>query len=82
MASTSKLLKEQIVLDILKESDDCVISDSNDDGDNSDNCEDDTAVADAAVEEENQVEEAGQGHSLGDSAFNSGFIRKDMDNTD
>jgi hypothetical protein len=52
MASISKLLKEEIVLDILKESDKCVISDSSDDGDDGDNCEDDIAVADTAVDEE------------------------------
>jgi hypothetical protein len=42
-----------------------------------DNCEDDIAVADAAVDEEDsQVEEEGQG----DSDYNSGFISKDMEN--
>jgi hypothetical protein len=46
MASTSKLQKEEIVLDILKEPDKCVISDISDDGDN---CEDDIAAADAAL---------------------------------
>jgi hypothetical protein len=81
MESTSKLLKEGIVSDILKESDESVISDSNDDGDDSDKCEDDIAVADAAVDEEDsQVEDEGQGHSLGNSDYNSGFIQKDMQN--
>jgi hypothetical protein len=74
MASTSKLLKEEIVLD------ECVISDSDDDDDD-DSCEDDIAVADAAVDEEDsQVEQVGHGHSLGDSDHNSGSIRKGMEN--
>jgi hypothetical protein len=67
MPSTSKLLKEGIVSDILKDSDECVISDNNDDGDDSDKCEDDTAVD----EEDSQVEEEGQGHSLGNGDYNS-----------
>jgi hypothetical protein len=67
MASTSKLLKEEAILDILKESDKCVISDSSDDGDDNDDCEDGIAVVDATVDaEDSQVEEEGQGHSLGD----------------
>jgi hypothetical protein len=37
MASTSKLVKEETVLDILNEPDGCVISDINDDGDDSGN---------------------------------------------
>jgi hypothetical protein len=62
MESTSKLLKEGIVLDILKVSDESVISDSNDGGDDSDKCEDDIAVAEAAVDvEDSQVEDEGQG---------------------
>jgi hypothetical protein len=46
VASTSKLLKEEIVSDILNEPDECVISDSNN-GEDSKNCVNDTAVADA-----------------------------------
>lgn len=47
----------------------------------SDNCEDDTAVAEAAaVEEDSHVEEEGQGHSLDDSNYNSGFIWEGMEN--
>jgi hypothetical protein len=77
MASTIKLLKEEIVLD------ECVISDSSDDGDDSDSCEDDVAVLDAAADEEDShVEQGGQGYSLGDSDYNSGFIRKYMENYD
>jgi hypothetical protein len=72
MASMSKHLTEENVLDILNESDECLISDSIDD---SDNCEDDIAVADAAVDEEDSdVEE----HSLGDTVYNSGFIWEGM----
>jgi hypothetical protein len=48
MASTSKYLDEENVLDILNDSDECLISESSDDSDDSDNCEDDIAVADAA----------------------------------
>jgi hypothetical protein len=61
-------LKEEIVLNILKESDECVISDSSDDGDD---CDDDSAVAHVAVnEEDSQVEEEGQSNFLGDSDYN------------
>jgi hypothetical protein len=49
MTSSSKHLKEEIVSDILNELDECVISDSKDDSDDSDNCEDGNAIADAAV---------------------------------
>jgi hypothetical protein len=53
----SKLLKEETLLYILKESDECVLSGSSDD---CDNCEDDITVADAAVDEvDSQVEEEG-----------------------
>jgi hypothetical protein len=46
----------------------------------SDSCEDDIAVADAAVDEESQAEEDSQSHSLGDTDYNSDFIWEDMDN--
>lgn len=74
MASMSKHLTEENVLDIINESDECLISDSNDD---SDDCEDDIAVADAAVDEEDSDVEV---HSLGNTDYNSGFIWDDMDN--
>jgi hypothetical protein len=70
MASTSKHMDEENVLNILNESDECLISDD------SDNCEDDTAVDVAVDEEDSDVEE----HSLGDIDYNSGFIWEDMDN--
>jgi hypothetical protein len=62
MASTSKHLKEEIALNILNESDKYGIDDS-------DNCEDDITVADAAFDEDSQVEKEGQDHSFGDSGF-------------
>jgi hypothetical protein len=46
---------------VLNEPDECVTGDSNNDGDDSDNFEDYIAVAD---EEDSQMEEEGQGHSL------------------
>jgi hypothetical protein len=58
----------------MSQASECLISDSN----NSDDCEDDIAVADVAVEEDSEVEEEGQGHSLGDTQDNSGFIWGDM----
>jgi hypothetical protein len=82
MTSTSKHLTDETVFDILNDSDECLISDSNedsDDNDDSDNCEDDIAVADA-VDEDSQAEEDSQGHSLGDTDVNSDFIWEDMDN--
>lgn len=55
MASTSKHLNEENVLDIINESDRCHINKSSDD---SDDFEDDIAQADAAIDEENsKVEE-------------------------
>jgi hypothetical protein len=60
MASTSKYLDEENVLDILDELDECLISGSSDD---SDNCEDYVALADAVDEEDSDVEV----HSLGDA---------------
>jgi hypothetical protein len=55
VASMSKHLNEENVLGIINESDECLISDSSDD---SGDCEDDIAVDDAAVDEENcEVEE-------------------------
>jgi hypothetical protein len=51
MAPTSKYLKEENVLDILNESDECLMSDSSDD--DTDDCEDDIAAADTAVDGEN-----------------------------
>jgi hypothetical protein len=70
MAPTSNNLKEEIVFNILKESNECVISDSNVD---SDNHEDDIAAADASVDKDNcQLEEEG----LGKSVYNSAFIWK------
>jgi hypothetical protein len=70
-------LDEENVLDVLNESEECLISDSCDDSDDSDNCEDDIAVADAAVDEDDSdVEE----HSLGYTDYSSGFICEDMDN--
>jgi hypothetical protein len=78
MASMSKHLNEENVLDILNESDEHLISDSSDD--NTD-CEDDIVVADPAGDEENsEVQEEGQCHSLGDADYNSGFIWEDTDN--
>jgi hypothetical protein len=72
MASTRKHLNEEKVLDILNESDKCLISDSSDD---TEDCEDDIAVADSVVDEENsQVEEEGQSYSLSNADYNSGFI--------
>jgi hypothetical protein len=63
MQSTSKHLKEENGLDILSESDECLITDSSDD--DTDDCEDDIAVSDSAVDEENsEVEEEDQGHFL------------------
>jgi hypothetical protein len=49
-------LKEEIILDILNEPDKHVVNDSNYDGDDSDNCEDDIAVA-AVDEEDSQMDE-------------------------
>jgi hypothetical protein len=72
-ASMSKQLNEENVLDILNESDMCLISDNSDD---SDDCANDIAVAD----EENSEVEEGQGHFLGNTDYNSGFIWEDMDN--
>jgi hypothetical protein len=75
MASTSKHLDKENVLNILNESDECLISDSCEESDT--DCEDDNAVADAAVDEEDSdVEE----HSLGDSDYNSGFVWGNMNN--
>jgi hypothetical protein len=80
MPSTSKHLKEEILWDILNESEECVISNSNDDYDDSDNW-DDIAVPVAAVGEEySQVELKGQGQSLGNADYNSGSIWEDMGN--
>jgi hypothetical protein len=72
MASMSKHLNEENVLDILNESDECLINDSSGD---TDDCEDDIAVPDSAVDEENsEVEEEGQVHSLGDANYNRGYL--------
>jgi hypothetical protein len=60
IASTSRHLNEENVLDILNEPDEYLISDSSDVIDDNEDCEDDITVADAADDEE------GQGHSLGD----------------
>jgi hypothetical protein len=67
MASRSKYLDEENVLDILNESDECLINDSSDDNDGSDDFEDDIAVA---VADANAVEE----QSLGDVDYSSSFI--------
>jgi hypothetical protein len=63
-------------LDFLNRSDKCLISDSSDS--DTDDCEDDITVADSTVEENSEMEEEGQGHSLGDADHNSGFIWEDM----
>jgi hypothetical protein len=77
MASTSKYLDEENILDILNDSDECLISESSDESDDSDNREDDIAAADAAVVEEvSDVEE----HFFGDAYYSSDFIWEDMDN--
>jgi hypothetical protein len=64
MTSMSKYFNKQNDLHILKESDECLISYSSDD---TEDCEDDIAIAHADVDQESsKVEEGGQGHSLGD----------------
>jgi hypothetical protein len=70
MASTSKHLNEENVLDIQNESDECLISDSSDDSHDS--------AAD--VDEEGEVEEEDQGLSLGVTNYNSSVILEDVDN--
>jgi hypothetical protein len=75
MASTSRHLSDESVFDILHDSDECLISDSSEDSDtDSDNCEDDIAVADAALDEDSQAEEDG------DTDFSSDFLWEDMEN--
>jgi hypothetical protein len=64
-------------LDILNELDECLISDSSDDSDESGKCEDGIAVADAAVDEEDSNVED---HSRRDTDYSSGFILEGMDN--
>jgi hypothetical protein len=78
MVSTNKHLSDENVLDILNDLDECLISESSDSSDDSDDSEDDIAVAD--VVPDSDMEEGGQGHSLGDTDYNSGFIWEDMDN--
>jgi hypothetical protein len=69
MTSTSTHLNEENILDILNKSDGCIISGSSDD---TDDCEGDITVAEAAVNKQNsEVEEESQGHSLGDTYSNS-----------
>jgi hypothetical protein len=73
MASTSKYWNEDNVLGILNDSDECVLSDSSDD--DHEDCDDDIAVPDPAVGEENsEVEEEREGHSLGDADYSIGFM--------
>jgi hypothetical protein len=70
MASMSKHLNEENVLDILNKLDKCLISDSSDD--KTDDCENDIAVVDSVVDEGNiEVE---------DAVRNSGFIWEDIHN--
>jgi hypothetical protein len=69
MASTSRQLDDEDVMNILYESDECLVSSSSDESDS--DYEDLITVVDAAVDEvDSDVEE----HSLGDIDFNSAFI--------
>jgi hypothetical protein len=70
VATTSKHLPEEKASDILNESDMFLISDISED---SGECGEDIAVAAAINEEESEVKEEGQGHSLDDTDCNSVF---------
>jgi hypothetical protein len=75
MASTSKQLDDDDVMNILYDSDECLVSSSSE----SDSDVDDIAMVDAAVDEmDSDLEE----RSLGDTDFDSEFIWEGMDSYD